>query len=79
MFFCPHDLLCLYSHIKIQHKYKENGGKNLKDDSNFEVNIFQTLKVTTNESTTLHKTICTPLALEVYDNNDQKFNRHLLH
>jgi len=45
-------------------------------DSNFEVNIFQFLKVATNETLTLHLTILTWIALEIYNNNDQRFNRH---
>jgi len=36
----------------------------------------QILKVATNETTTLHLTICTWIALEIYNNNDQQFNRH---
>jgi len=39
-------------------------------DSNFEVNIIQILKVATSETTTLHLTICTWIALEIYNNND---------
>ena len=45
-------------------------------DSNFEVNIFQILKVATNETSTLHLTMCTWNVLEIYNNNDQQFNRH---
>ena len=45
-------------------------------DSNFEVNFFQILKVTTNETTTLYKTICTKIVLAHYNNNDQQFNRN---
>jgi len=39
-------------------------------DSNFEV-ILSFIKVATNETTTLHLTICTWLALENYNNNNQ--------
>ena len=45
-------------------------------DSNFEVNIFQILQVATNETSTLYLTICTWKVLEIYNNNDQQFNRH---
>jgi len=38
--------------------------------------VFKNLKVVTNETSTLHKTICTRIALENYNNNDQQFNRH---
>ena len=38
--------------------------------------VFLTLKVDTNKTTTLHQTICTWIALENYDNNDQQFNSH---
>jgi len=36
---------------------------------NFEVNIFQILKLATNETSTLHQTICTWKALEIYNYN----------
>jgi len=39
--------------------------------------FFQTLKVATNETHTLHYTICTWIALVIYDNNDQQFNSTL--
>ena len=42
-------------------------------DSNFEVNRFHFLKFATNETTTLHYTICTRIAHENYNNNDQQF------
>ena len=42
----------------------------------FEVNIFQILKVATNETSTLHKTTCTRIVIENYDNNYQQYNRH---
>ena len=45
-------------------------------DSNFEVNIFPILNVATNKTTTLHLTICTRIALENYNSNDQQFNTH---
>jgi len=45
-------------------------------DFYFEVLFFLTLKVATNKTTTLHQTICTWIALENYDNNDQQFNSH---
>ena len=38
--------------------------------------FFQILKVATNETFTLHSAICTWIALEIYNNNDQQFNRH---
>ena len=37
--------------------------------------MFQILKVATNEPSTLHLTICTWIALENYNNNDQQVNR----
>ena len=45
-------------------------------DSNFEENIFQFLRVSKNKTSTLHQTICSWIALEIYNNNDQQFNRH---
>ena len=45
-------------------------------DSLFKVNIFKNLKVATNETSSLHQTICTWMALEIYNNNNQQFNRH---
>ena len=41
-------------------------------DSNFEVYIFQFLKVAPHEISILHLTICTSITLEIYDNNDQE-------
>ena len=38
--------------------------------------IFQKLKVVTNETSTLHLTMRTWMALEIYTNNDQQFDRH---
>ena len=38
--------------------------------------FFQILKVATNETFTLHSAICTWISLEIYNNNDQQFNRH---
>ena len=38
--------------------------------SNFEVNVFQVLKVAINETSTLKLIICTWIALEIYKNND---------
>ena len=37
------------------------------------------LKVATNETSTLHLTICTWIELENYYNNDQQFNSHDFH
>jgi len=35
-----------------------------------EINIFQILKVATNETTTFHQTLYSRIALEKYTNND---------
>ena len=44
-------------------------------DSNFEVKGF-ILKATTNETTTLHLTVCTTIVLENFNNNYHHFNKH---
>ena len=44
-------------------------------DPNFEVNIFEILKVATNETSTLHQATCTWIAFGIYNNDDQQFNR----
>ena len=63
--------------IKVHKKVLRNSMTTFKGcDSNFEVNIFQFFKVATNETSTLHLTICTRIALETYNNNEQQFNRH---
>jgi len=38
--------------------------------------FFQFLEIPTNESLTMHLTICTWIALEINNNYDQQFNRH---
>ena len=38
--------------------------------------FFQIWKVATNETTTLHSTICTRIALENYNNTDHQFSKH---
>ena len=45
-------------------------------DSNFEVNICQILKVAINETSTLHQTICTWIALGNDNYYDHQVNRH---
>ena len=45
-------------------------------NSKFEVHSFQIVEVAANETTTLHKSICTRKALGHYNNNGQQFNRH---
>jgi len=63
----------MYSRLQVMRR-KWDGNVVFKgSDSNFELNI---LKVATNETSTLHLTICPRITLELYNNNDQQFNRH---
>ena len=39
-------------------------------------NVFSTLKVAKNSTTTLHYAICTRIVIKHYDNKDLQFNRH---